>query len=383
MIKKKICVVIASRANYGRAKSVLKSISQHKNLHLQLILCASAILDKFGNIENIVKSDGFKIDEKINFTTQGDSPSSMARTTGLGIIYLSQTFERLKPDIVVTIADRYETMSTAIAAAYQNILLAHIQGGEITGSIDESVRHSITKLSHIHFPATEKSKQNIIRMGEDPKFIFNVGCPSIDSLKKILPHRDLKKINNYGVGDDINVKNKYLLVVFHPVTTSYLSSKKEIEILIKTIEKIETQTIWLWPNIDSGSDIISKKLRIYRDDKKRKTPLRLIKHLPVDLYNLILKNSSCLIGNSSSFIREGSYLGTPAVIVGNRQNSREYGENVTIEKIQYDKLIDKIKEQLSKKTFKKSHLYGKGNAGYMVAQILSTIDVKVQKVLKY
>ena len=182
--KKKICVVVYSRANYGRIKSVLEEIKKNSKLELQLVLGGSSIIERIGDIREIVKKDGFKIDFEVSMVIEGSSPETMAKSTGLGIIELSNIFSYLKPDIVLTVADRYETISTAITSSYMNIPLAHTQGGEVTGSIDESVRHSITKLSHIHFPATEQSKKNIIQLGEDPKMVFLCGCPSIDIVRE-------------------------------------------------------------------------------------------------------------------------------------------------------------------------------------------------------
>ena len=163
MKKRKICVVVHSRANYGRSKSILKARDKHTNLELQLIVGASALLWRFGEAIKIIEKDGFKPIETIHMMLEGETPLNMAKSTGLGIIELSSVFERIKPDFVLTVADRYETMSTAIAASYMNIPLVHTQGGEVTGSIDESVRHAITKLSHIHFPATEESKRGLLK----------------------------------------------------------------------------------------------------------------------------------------------------------------------------------------------------------------------------
>ena len=161
MVKKKIAIVIYSRANYARIKSVLIELRKKKKIELQIILGASALLDKYGNLEKIILKDNIKVAAKSYSIIEGNNPITMAKSTGLGIIELSQIFSSLKPDIVLTVADRFETMATAIAASYMNIPLAHTQGGEVTGSIDESVRHAITKLSHIHFPATKKSYEQV------------------------------------------------------------------------------------------------------------------------------------------------------------------------------------------------------------------------------
>ena len=184
MIKKKICVVINNRANYARIKSVLIAIKNNNKLELQIVLGSSAILNRYGAVSNIIKKDGFKINHIVYTLVEGENLLTMSKSTGLSIIEFSTVFDQLKPDIVLVVADRYETLAAGIAASYMNIVLAHTQGGEVTGSIDESVRHATTKLAHIHFPASLNAKKNIIKMGENPKKVYLVGCPSLDLIKK-------------------------------------------------------------------------------------------------------------------------------------------------------------------------------------------------------
>ena len=183
-MKKKICVIVHSRANYGSIKSVLKNIRKSKKLTLQLVVGGSAILDKFGSIVELIKKDNFKINKKINFLIEGNSPLIMVKSTGLAIIEIANCFSELKPDIVLTIGDRYETISTAISAAYMNITVAHTMGGEVSGTIDESIRHAVTKLSHIHFVSNKDALKRVVKLGENKKLVFNVGCPRIDEVKK-------------------------------------------------------------------------------------------------------------------------------------------------------------------------------------------------------
>ena len=174
-------------------------------------------------------------------------------------------FENLKPDIVLTVADRYETIATAVAASYMNIPVAHTQGGELTGSIDESVRHAITKLAHIHFPATDLSKQRLIKMGENPDYIFNYGCPAMDEIAGV----DVSLNSSFfattgGSGDEIDSSRPYIAVVQHPVTTEFGQEFEKIKETIKAIKRLSMQTVWIWPNVDAGSDDISKELRMLK-----------------------------------------------------------------------------------------------------------------------
>ena len=279
---RKICIIVNSRANYSRIYSVLKAIQKHKKLKLQLVVGASALLYRFGKVINKIEKDGFRPVAKLYSIVEGENPVTMAKSTGIAIIELSTIFENLKPDIVLTVADRFETLATAVAASYMNIPLAHTQGGEQTGSIDESVRHAITKLAHIHFPATNKSKINLLKMGENKKIIFNYGCPSID----LIDNKKLKISSNLftnigGVGNKIDLFKPYLVILQHPVTTEYKSTINQINETILQL-KINMQTIWLWPNVDAGSDEISKRLRMFRE-KYSKFPIRFIRNLTLKI----------------------------------------------------------------------------------------------------
>jgi UDP-hydrolysing UDP-N-acetyl-D-glucosamine 2-epimerase len=261
-----------------------------------------------------------------------------------------------------------------------NITLAHIQGGEITGSIDESVRHAITKLSHIHFTSTKKSKKNVILMGEDKRYVFHVGCPSFDLLTKKINKIKINK-DLVGVGANIEIEKKFILVVFHPVTTEYGQSHNQTEKIITAIDELKHQTIWLWPNIDAGSDGISRSIRKNREKGKLKNVL-FIKNLQVENYNFLLKKASCLVGNSSSFLREASFFGTPTVLVGNRQDKREMAENVIKCSFNKSEILNKIKYQYNKR-YKKSNLYGDGKAAKKISNILYKLNPSIQKKLTY
>ena len=270
-MKRKVCVVVTSRPSYSRVKTVLTALSKNPNVEFQLVIAASALLDRYGSTINFIEKDGFEITAKVFNVLEGENLTSMAKTTGIGILELSTVFDNIKPDVVITIADRYETMATAISASYMNIPLAHIQGGEITGNIDEKVRHSITKLSDIHFASTEKARENIIKMGEDPEFVFNTGCPSIDIAADILlkPELDFDLYKKYGgVGSFPDIRNGYVVVMQHPVTTEYSESKKQIEVTLEAVNSINYPVLFFWPNIDAGADGTSNGIRSFRENKK-------------------------------------------------------------------------------------------------------------------
>ena len=384
--KRKLCVVVNSRANYARIKSLLYFAKKNANLKLQLVVGASALLERYGNLKKILKKDGFKIDQISYTIVEGSETSTMSKSVGLGIIELTNIFQTLKPDIVLTIADRFENLAVAIASSYLNICLAHTQGGETTGSIDESVRHAITKLSHLHFPSTKRSNQFLINMGEDPKKIFNVGCPSMD----IINFKNLKKknfnLNKFGVGHIINIKNPYIVVLFHPDTTEILKLENQIDVLIKSVyefsEENNCQVVWFWPNIDAGSDKISSYLRKFRE-KFPKQKIRFIVNLEPEDYLKVIHECKVIVGNSSSGIREASFMGIPSVNVGLRQNNREKYLNVKDSDFDVKKLKKIILLQFKKGRYKKSNLYGTGNAGKKIIDILGKVDLSIKKELNY
>lgn len=379
---RKVCVVVASRANYGRSKSVLTAIKNHPDLELQLIVSASALLYRFGNAVEIIKKDGFIPDATVYMVIEGESPSVMAKSTGLAILELATLFENLKPDIVLTTADRYETMATAVASSYMNIPLAHMQGGEVTGSIDESVRHAITKLAHIHFPATDRSRERLIKMGEEEDRIYLTGCPSIDIIANIDLSLDGVFERYGGVGAKIHSDKKFIVVLQHPVTTEFGSSFEQINQTLEAIKELKIQTIWLWPNVDAGTDSVSKGLRMFRE---RYNPdyVHFYRNFSPEDYARIIYNCSCLVGNSSSAIREGSFLGIPAVNIGTRQQGRERGKNVI--DVGYDNIEIKaaIETQISHPRYERDLLYGSGNAGNKIADILAQCNATIQKRLSY
>ena len=385
-LKKNVCVAVFSRANYGSIRKVLEGLKKSKKINLQILTGGSANIAKYGQVSDLIKKDKFKIDEEIHFVVEGEKPITMAKTAGLGTIEVATALDRLKPDIVLTVGDRYETLATVIAAAYMNIRIAHTMGGEITGTIDESIRHAITKFSHIHFPANKKAKNNIIKMGEDPKYVFNVGCPRIDLVK----HSLKKKITNInkiffkdGVGDKFDLKKDFITVMQYPVTTEYGKNYKNMIEVLKAVSKIDCPKLIFWPNGDAGSDEISGAIREYRE-KKLISNAWFIKNLNHELFFYILNNTKCLVGNTSSAIREGSYIGVPSISVGTRQNGRERSKNIINSKPNAKEIYKKIIKQMkmSKKSFK-NKMYGDGFASKRIVKILENVDVKIQKKLLY
>jgi UDP-hydrolysing UDP-N-acetyl-D-glucosamine 2-epimerase len=384
-MKRKICVVITARPSYSRIKSALKAIQAQPNLELQLVIAASALLNRYGEVVKVIEQDGFNITEKVYMVLDGEKLVTSAKSTGLGIIELATTFDNLKPDIVVTIADRYETISTAIAASYMNIPLAHVQGGEVTGSIDEKVRHSITKLSDLHFVATKKAAERVVKMGEDPQNVYVTGCPSIDLASEVLRNGNYVNdpIAKYrGVGDVKMLPKDYIVVLQHPVTTEHELARKHVDLTLWAIKDLGITTLWFWPNVDAGSDGTSRGIRAFRENEKPRN-IQFFKNVEPEEFLKIISKAGCIVGNSSVAIRECSFLGVPAVNIGGRQAGRERGRNVLDVDHEYKMIMDAIKKQINNGHYPQDTLYGDGHAGERIGKLLASVPLSIEKRLTY
>lgn len=382
---RRVCVVTGNRAEYTRVKTAMRAINEHPDLELILIVTGSHLLRKYGMTVEEIERDGFKIDEKVYLIVEGENPVTMAKSTGLGIIELATVFNNYKPDIVIAPTDRFETLPVAIASAYMNIPLAHIQGGELSGNIDESVRHSITKFANIHFPATERSRQILITMGEDPNYVFNVGCPATDLLLETpkLTAREILEILNVKT-KTLDPDRKFLLVVQHPVTSEYGSGYAQIQETLHALRHFKDyQILMTWPNVDAGSEDIVVGIRRflmeYGEDR-----FFTYRHFRSDIFVNLMCHCECMLGNSSAGIREACYFGVPVVNIGTRQQFRERGKNVIDVIYDREQIRAAIDKQLKNGRYQVEMLYGDGNAGKKIANILATIKLStVQKKFFY
>ena len=385
MNKRKICVVVTARPSYSRIKTALTAIQNHPDLELQLVIAGSALLDRYGNAVDFIEKDGFPIAAKVFMVLEGENPTTMAKTTGLGVMELTNVFYNLKPDAVITIADRFETIATSIAASYQNIPLIHIQGGEVTGSIDEKVRHANTKLADLHLVCTEDARERVVKLGEEAKNVINTGCPSIDLAKEIAeyPYLDFDPLEKYGgVGAQLDWEKGYIVVMQHPVTTEYRESKKHVLETLRAVKELDYPTFWFWPNVDAGSDGTSNAIRTFRELEQPEN-IHFFKNMdPLDFLKL-LNSSKALIGNSSAGIRECAYLGVPVVNIGNRQHKRDRAQNVTDVPYNKEAILEAIKIAVETEKFERSKLYGDGNAGAKIAEILANVELTYSKTITY
>jgi UDP-hydrolysing UDP-N-acetyl-D-glucosamine 2-epimerase len=382
---RKVCVVVGSRANYSSIKTAMRAVQEHPDLELQVVAAASALLDRYGSVVDLVERDGFKPSARVYMLVEGETPATMAKSTGLGLLELPTIFEMLQPDIVLTVGDRFETMATTLAAAYMNIPLAHTMGGEVSGTIDESIRHAVTKFAHIHFPACSEARDRIVKLGERPDDVYLVGCPRIDLVADVL-ERDKNGLGPNlfaeGVGGVFDLNQPFLMLSQHPVTTEYGAGERQINETLMAVSQLGLPTIALWPNADAGSEDISRGMRKFREHQDD-TNIHFFKNLPTDTYISLMRRTACLIGNSSSAIREGAFIGTPSVNIGSRQDMRQRGSNVIDVGYDREEICDAIQQHLKHGRYESEPIYGDGHAGKRIADVLATCSWRLQKQITY
>jgi len=378
---KRITAVLVDRANYGRLKPILEIMRDDPEIDLSIICTGTMLLDRFGKAVNLVKADGFEVFDEVYIELEGSVPSTMAKSIGFAIIELTNSLYRSSPDFVLLIGDRSEAFGAAIAAVYQNFCLIHIQGGEVTGSIDESARHAITKLAHYHFPSTKQAGKNIVRMGESEKNVFPYGCPSADVVANSKNYFN-SQVFDLGVGPGLDLTDEYLLVLFHPVTTEYSNSEDQMVELLGAVKELNMQIVLIWPNIDAGSDGVSQAIRRFREQNPY-VKLHAYKNFEPEEYIPLLNGAVCAVGNSSSFVRDASFLGTPIVLIGSRQNGRECCSSVMkVSPIKKD-IIIAIKKQLRHGVYKTSSLYGSIGVSLKIVSKIKELKVYTQKKIRF
>jgi len=354
----------------------MTAIKNHPDLELQVIVGSSMLIYRYGAGADIVEQDGFKINERIHMHVDGESPMTMAKSVGLSMIEFPSAFDRLKPDIVIVNADRYDTLGIAASASYMNITVAHTLGGECTGTIDDYVRHAVTKLADIHFAAHKKAAERVVTMGEDPSRVFVLGNPSLDVI-----HEQQSNVSNDefwakygGKGGYPNIDEPFLLSIFHPVTTDFGKNLENAQALMDAIDEVGMPTIMLWPNNDAGSEEVSKVMRM-RFDRGNMEKLHFLRNMAVEDYLTLMVRCASIIGNSSSGIMEGGFLGIPCVNVGNRQEGREQTRNVVNVEPNKGKIVDAIKAQVARGRIEPDMLFGDGKSGKRAADVLATIPL--------
>jgi len=377
MRTRKILYISGTRADYGLMRETLFAIQKHPKLNLEIAVTGMHLMPEFGKTINEIKKDGFKI-HRVEAIYRKDIKESMTNFIGECTLKLTKAIKQIRPDIILLLGDRAEMLVGAIVGVYLTIPVVHIHGGEVTSTVDELARQAITKLSHIHFPATKKSAQRIIKIGEDSWRVHTVGAPGLDSILKeklISPKEIAKKYK-------LNLSKPILLVLQHPVTTEVKDASWQIREIMEAIRESGYQTIVVYPNADPGGRAIIKVI-----EKYRKYPfIQIYKNIPREDYLGLMKVVKVIMGNSSGGIIESPSIHLPAINIGKRQMRRERATNVINVNYKKEEIKKAIQKAIYDKRFREKvkkckNPYGDGKTGMRIANILSRIKIN-QKLLE-
>ena len=381
--KRKICFVTERRADYSRLKPIMREVQKSKKMELQLIVTGAHLLKNLGETKKILKDDGFKADAIIPMfkKTDADDGASMVRAMARFMANLPSAFERMKPDIVFSGFDLGANLAAAITGMHMNIHVSHIQGGEVSGTVDEVLRHACTKFSHLHFAATDESVKRIIKMGEDSKYVYNVGSPSLNTIKTICYYPKEKICKMYG----INPAKKLLIFIQHPVTTEEKNAEIDIRTSIRAlknaIKKHDAEAIAIYSNIDAGGKRIIKELQ--------RSAIKVFPHIVYEDFLRLMKVADALVGNSSTGIHETPSFGLPTVNIGTRQQHRERGANIIDVPNDAAAIEKAINKALTSKAFiarakRGKNPYDNGDTAKKIVKVLETVKLPpIQKVITY
>jgi UDP-hydrolysing UDP-N-acetyl-D-glucosamine 2-epimerase len=378
--KRRVCFPITSRAYYGRSQLLIRKLHAHPNIELELMLGGSILLDKYSrHVADDIEAEGLNISGSFLNVIEGGNHVAMAKTACLTALEFTNGLHTIDPDIVVICGDRFEQLAIAMTAAYLNFTLAHIEGGDVTGSIDESVRHAITKLSHLHFVTNADAERRVLAMGEDPRYVFNTGSLDVEVAARVSTELTSATLNSHGVGHPIDLGSPFLLVIQHPVTTER-ANREHLEATLRAVAAVGMPTIWFWPNSDAGTAEMSEMLRHMREQHAELTArMRFITNIPVDEFVSLLRQATCLVGNSSAGIKECSYLGTPVVNVGARQHGRLTAEHVRHVPYDADAIRAAIDAQVAHGRYPASTIYYRPDTSDQILNVLATAELYTQK----
>ncbi len=373
--KRRVCVAITARPSYSRIRTALEHLAQYSAIDLQILCSGSALLDRYGRIIDLIRADGFNVTEELFTFIEGNEPINMALTTANTIQATASAIRRINPDFLVTIADRYETLGTAVAGAYLGVPLIHIQGGEITGNIDEKVRHAVTKLADVHLVSNSNAARRVQQMGEAPTSIHVTGCPSIDLAREALrlPIEEVEQsIRSQGSGPAIALDKDFIVVLQHPETDCHEQSFAHMFLTLEAVAQTGLPALVFWPNIDAGADGAAQAIRTFRD-RGNGASIQVVQNLEGHLFLRLLQQCTCLVGNSSVGIRESAFLGTPVVNIGRRQSGRERASNVMDCDWDAQQVRAALRHQLGQGHYPSSTIYGDGFAGSEIARVVGEL----------
>jgi UDP-hydrolysing UDP-N-acetyl-D-glucosamine 2-epimerase len=377
---RRICVVLTTRGNFAKMKTVMRAVLAHPELDLQLVV-GGALLNRQSDVLEVV-ADEFKIAATLDYMLASETPPAIGASSAMCLLRATDLLTRLTPDVLMVIADRYETLALAQAGLINNCRIAHLEGGEVSGSIDERIRHAVTKLSHYHFASSKEAADRIVKLGEKVESVRAVGSPSFDLMR-----------DSHGVGlrslqarlartRGVDLAKPFLVVSQHPVVTEYGEAKMQYDILADAVRAINLPTIWIWPNNDAGAQHLREPLE-HLQTESGGAPVVVFAGLPIEEYGAALGRTICLVGNSSSGIRESAFLGTPAVNIGTRQTGRGRGANVTDAPCEAEAIAAVVRNQMAHGRYAPEHRYGDGSAGSNVAQFLAEYWPSLDKTITY
>ena len=377
---RKICFPITNRAYYGRSQLLIRKLHAHPDIELKLMLGGSILLDKYSrHIADDIEAGGFDIASSLFNVIEGGNHVAMAKTACLTALEFTNSLYTADPDVVIICGDRFEQLAIAMAAAYLNLTIAHIEGGDVTGSIDESVRHAITKLAHLHFVTNADAERRVLSMGEDPLYVFNTGSLDVELASRADKAIDSAELNSFGVGHEIDLDRPFVMVVQHPVTTE-VDNRQHLETTLKAVSSLGMPAIWFWPNPDAGTGEMADSLRHIRERHSELTSkMHFITNVPAEKFVALLSRTSCLIGNSSAGIKECSFLGTPVVNIGGRQQGRLAAPHVVHVDYDASAIATAVNAQLAHGPYEPSHIYYKPNTSQTIVDVLSSVELYTQK----
>lgn len=373
--KRRICIFTGTRAEYGLLKPLIDELKVEKTIELQLLISGMHLSPEFGMTVNEISLEGFSEVEKVEILISSDTPVGVSKAMGLGMISFSETLDRLKPDLLVCLGDRFELLALVAAALIQNIPIAHIHGGEVTaGAYDDAFRHSITKMSHLHFTSTKTYRERVIQLGENPKTVFNVGALGLDNIKKmkLLNKRELEKTIKF------RLDSPYFVITFHPVTLENKTSEKQFRELLQALNEFSSfKMLFTKANADNDGRIINNLIDEYvKKNKERASAYFSLGQLR---YLSALKFSTMMIGNSSSGIIEMPYFNKPTINIGDRQKGRLFSDSIIQCVPKKQQIVTAIKIGLSEEFLEKcKHLpnvYGEGTTSSKIKKILQTVEL--------
>lgn len=378
-MKRKICIVTGTRAEYGLLRSVIQGVSEHETLQLQLLVTGSHLSPEFGLTYREIEADGWSIDAKVEMLLSADTPSSVSKAMGLGMIGFADAFERLQPDMVLVLGDRFEILAAASAAMVAGVPLAHLHGGETTeGAFDEAIRHAVTKMSHLHFVAAEDYRRRVVQLGEQPQRVFLVGGLGIDAIERIslLDRAQLEASLEFTFG------KRNLLITFHPVTLESASSPQQMQELLNALDDLnDCHLIFTMPNADTGSRILSSMVDEF---VRTHSNARCYSSLGQLRYLSCMKYVDGVVGNSSSGIAEAPSMGIGTINIGDRQRGRLKAGSV-IDCEPDTGSISAALQHLYSTEFQSglatmTNPYGNGGASQKIVQVLS--EYPLEHILK-